>query len=275
MSQVMRVNRASNSINKADTPLVVSIFSATVQNLFIAIILFPSALFADEFLCGIAKGYPPYQFQNANNEAIGFDVDILSMVASESGLPLKIHQDEWDNVVGTMTFTDKLHCIGGMEITPRRQQLFDFTPPYYERKIVVFALRSNQKMNALSDLIGQPVTGDDDSSIENLLLEQGVRGDIRIKRTKSKEQSMELLASGFFQAMIAPKAVGLHLAKQQGIKVKIIYQSEHVSPVAIAVPKGNPILLKTLSKGIEKLISQGEISASYQQWFSNDIAAVK
>ena len=77
---------------------------------------------------------------------------------------------------------------------------------------------------------------------------------------------MRLLASGFYRAMVAPKAVGLYLAKEQNIKVDIIYQSNVVSPVAIAIRKDRPELHAKLSQGIKELQQRHAIKDLYQEW---------
>ena len=70
---------------------------------------------------------------------------------------------------------------------------------------------------------------------------------------------MRLLKSGKFSAMIAPKKVGLYLAKKLYVEVKIIAEVEPGTPVAIAVKKGNLQLLNMLESKLQTLINEGEI----------------
>lgn len=228
--------------------------------------------YADPIRCGIAEGYPPYQFQSSDQQAIGFDVDVLKLLAQHLSRPIDIKQGPWDDMVSTLTFTNKLDCIAGMEITPKRATLFEFTPSYYQRQIVVFKHAQSQNIQSLHDLVSLPITGDNDSTIEAIFHEQGLYQKIRIKRARSKEESMRLLASGTYKAMVAPKAVGLYLAKQQQVDVKIIYQSSESSPVAIAVKKHNSALHQELSEGIRALQQNQSINRLYQQWFARPIS---
>lgn len=64
-----------------------------------------------------------------------------------------------------------------------------------------------------------------------------------------------------------PKAVGLYLAQQMGIEVKILDNPDPGSPVAFAVKRGNHQLLVQIDEALEALISEGEIQRLYEKWF--------
>ena len=80
---------------------------------------------------------------------------------------------------------------------------------------------------------------------------------------------MRLLKEGFFVAMIAPKEVGLYLAKQFDVKVKILDEVVEATPVGIAVKKGEADLLDSLETALQELIKEGKIQELYQKWFHN------
>ena len=218
-------------------------------------------------MCGVAEGYPPYQFTNAQGEPIGFDVDVLRLVFQQAQKNLVIEQMKWDDVMGSLMFTDILDCSGGTEINDERKQYFDFTSPYSTRQIVIFLRADNTAIAKVEDLFDQPVTGDKQSAVELLLKKKGIRNQIRIKATESKEESMRLLKEGFFVAMIAPKEVGFYLAKQLDVNVKILDEVVEESPVGLAVKKGNTELLNLLENALQELMKEGKIQQLYQESF--------
>ena len=219
------------------------------------------------YVCGVAEGYPSYQFTNAQGEPIGFDVDVLRLVFQQAQKNLVIEQMKWDDVMGSLMFTEILDCSGGTEINDERKQYFDFTSPYSTRQIVIFLRADNTTIAKVEDLFDQPVTGDKQSAVELLLKKKGIRNQIRIKATESKEESMRLLKEGFFVAMIAPKEVGFYLAKQLDVNVKILDEVVEESPVGLAVKKGNTELLNLLENALQELITEGKIQQRYQEWF--------
>jgi len=221
------------------------------------------------YVCGVAEGYPPYQFKNEQGEPIGFDVDVLRLVFQQAKKDVVIEQMNWDDVMGRLMFAETLDCSGGTEINEERKQYFDFTSPYSTRQIVIFLRADNTTIAKVEDLFDQPVTGDKQSAVELLLKKKGLRNQIRIKATESKEESMRLLKEGFFVAMIAPKEVGLSLAKQLDVNVRILDEVVEESPVGLAVKKGNTELLNLLENALQELIAEGKIQQRYQEWFHN------
>ena len=141
-------------------------------------------------IAGLSDGYPPYQFKNQKQETTGFDADVLRLIFLQTGNELVFKQGIWDDIVASLIFTDKLDCIGGMEINEARKKYFDFTSPYYHRQIAIFILAENNNIKKLADLIGKRITGDRHSSLETLLAKKGIRDKIRIKGAKSKEESI-------------------------------------------------------------------------------------
>ncbi|QGY41138.1 transporter substrate-binding domain-containing protein [Pseudodesulfovibrio cashew] len=220
----------------------------------------------DEVLrCGLATGYPPYQFKDEKGNPAGIDVEVAKLLAKQMGVRIQFVQDSWDNVVTSLRL-GRLDCICGMEINPKRRIMFEFTPPYYSRRVVVLVLARTKSVNSLEDLKWSVVAGDRHSYIERLLEKRGLKNKIRIHQTKSKDVSMQLLEEGNVLAMIAPKAVAHYLAKKHDVHIKVIEDSDPGSPVAVAVEKGNTKLMIRLQDALVKLEENGRLDAVFSKW---------
>ncbi|MCE9678197.1 transporter substrate-binding domain-containing protein [Shewanella sp. AS1] len=221
---------------------------------------------ATPLICGISLGFPPYQFSE-KQQVTGFDADVARALMAELNQQFEFRQNQWENVLNELR-TEQSDFIVGMEISPIRKQLFDFSLPYYFRKDAIFVLAETQILD-LSDLTNQRIAGDKHSFIENKLKESGSLFDYRLIVTHSKSDSMMLLASGKVAAAIMPKAVGFYLAKQLGLKIRMLPFADYPgTPVAIAVKKGNTQLSARLNQALNRLKSRGEIQRLYQKWFS-------
>lgn len=220
---------------------------------------------ADELVCGIATGFPPYQFQKAG-AVTGFDADVARLVLDRLEEGGGFYQDRWDNVVGKLRF-GRIDLITGMEISGVRKRFFEFSRVYYHRYTVIFVRADNSSVESVEDLYKKVITGDRHSYLESHWEKLGIKGKIRIRQMASKERSMELLFEGKTQAAIMPKAVGLYLAEQMGFKVKILEGIDPGSPVAMAVKKGNRQLLERIDWVLKELMEKGEIDKLYARWF--------
>lgn len=210
-----------------------------------------------QFVCGVAKGFPPYQFIDESGKSAGLDVEVAKMVFKTASLNASLFQDDWEillfNLVHKKTVVDML-C--GAEITAERQKLLDFTIPYYKRRTVLFTLKE-RPIKRIEDLYGKIVAGDLHSSFEKMLGER--KFNIRITKTTTKEESFKKLKDKTVIAVIAPVEVGLYLSKKMGIQTQIFDQGDIGSPVGIAVKKGDQKLINALNAALKKLINDGEI----------------
>ncbi|OHD11249.1 MAG: hypothetical protein A2086_01365 [Spirochaetes bacterium GWD1_27_9] len=242
----------------------INIFLIVIFLLFVSLNIF--SLEKDTYLCGLATGYPPYQYVNEKGETSGIDADVVRLIFDKLKKKVVFQQQSWDDVVAILRFSDKIDCIGGMEVSDVRKEHFDFTISYYERNIALFILETNTSIKEVKDLAGLVITGDRQSFVERKLEAEGLKDKIRIKQTQSKEDSFKLLKTGEVVGVIAPKAVGLYLAKKMGIKVRFLQDPDPGSPVAIAVKKGNTELLNKINKALQELIKEGKIESLKKKW---------
>jgi polar amino acid transport system substrate-binding protein len=227
--------------------------------LFIVVFLHFTAVSAepDLYRCGIAVGFPPYQYADANNQPAGIDYDITTLVFKEAGLNIVFVQSDWDDVLFSLAHrTGKVDLICGAEISAARRQLFDFSDTYYTRHAVLFTLKKSS-IEKISDLYGKVVAGDRHSFFERSLGEN--INLIRIKTTSSKEESFQQLQAGIVEGVIAPKEVGYFISRRKGIAVKVLEETDPGSPVAFAVAKGNTVLLNKINESLRKLVKRGRI----------------
>lgn len=211
----------------------------------------------DTYFCGIATGYPPYQFSDKNGKPMGIDYEVAKKVFEKSGLKVNFVQKPWDDVLFSLMHNDgKIDILCGIEITDLRKKFLFFTSSYYKRNVVIFTLTKNN-INSINDLFGKTITGDRHSYIEELMANN--KSKIRIMQTKSKEESFLKLKSGEVIAVVAPLEVGNYLAKQMGLKIKILQEQDPGTPVAFAVNKSNKELLFKINQSLNELINDGTI----------------
>jgi ABC-type amino acid transport substrate-binding protein len=236
--------------------LQAAIFSATA-------ISFNSSALADA-QAGMATGYPPYQFLY-QGELTGFDVAVANAIYDKLGERLTLNQYDWDNVVSLLRYGE-LDIAIGMEKTDVRQQYFSFSTPYYERQTALFILASNKTAENVRQLVGKRISGDRHSVLEAHLRNLGLRDAIRVEQADSKKDAMAQLAVGEVEAVIMPRRVANYLAAQYGVQLKVLWQPNDATPVAMAVARGNDQLLQKLNQAITLLERDGTLERLRKQW---------
>ncbi len=222
---------------------------------------------ADDLVFAVANGYPPYQFKSEAGTPAGLDVEVVKLVCARLGITTSIVQGPWDDMVTALRI-GRVDCVAGMEVTEKRKNIFDFTSPYYSRRSAMFTLEDNRDIRRLEDLRGLIVAGDRHSYTEKRLSQLDLKQRIRIRQTRSKDQSVRLLKSGDVVAFIAPVAVARYLARRHDVALHMIENSDPGIPVALAVNSGETRLRDLLDAAILELFHDGSMDALLVRWGS-------
>ncbi|TDT89743.1 amino acid ABC transporter substrate-binding protein (PAAT family) [Pseudodesulfovibrio indicus] len=246
----------------------IACFRALLCCLMISCLARPAAALDEVYHCGMALGYPPYQYLDEGGEPDGLDVEVARMVFERMGAKPAFEPGIWDNVVASLRL-DRLDCVAGMEINDERRVFFDFTTPYYSRRVVLFVRAEDRSINGLKDLHLKAVAGDRHSFVERRLQEEGLLRTVRIVKTRTKDESMRMLLQGNVIAVIAPRAVGLSLARRYGMAVRVIDVGDPGSPVGFAVAKGNAELRDRMENALRELEQSGLLQPVLDKWLGS------
>ena len=106
-----------------------------------------SSVFAKDtvkYRCGIANGFPPYQYRDDEGHSLGLDYEVARLVFKKAGLDVVFIQDNWEHLLFNLVHKrDVIDILFGAEVTSERLKLLDFTIPYYKRRIVLFTLKGS------------------------------------------------------------------------------------------------------------------------------------
>jgi polar amino acid transport system substrate-binding protein len=215
--------------------------------------------------------YPPFQFPQGN-KTVGFDVDIIDLVAKKIGAQQEIISMDF-NVIKSGAALNANRCdvaAAGMTILDERKKNLDFSRPYFPEYIALFTKK------------GAGVKTIEEAKAKGLKL--GVQADTTsldmakskgITPTEYKDSGKELLAlqSGAVDAVLQDLPVVNDWMKKPDISSKFEIASE-ISTGAqygIAVKKGgNPALLKVINDTITTAIKDGTWTRIYKQWIGSD-----
>ena len=220
--------------------------------------------------CGVATGFPPYQF-TLDGEPAGLDVDVARAVCARLGKEASFEQRNWDDIVSMLLF-GRIDLVAGMEVNDFRYGYFEFSTSYAKRHDAVFVLE-NSTVKDVEGLFGRVITGDRHSFVELHWKEQGIYQNIRVMQTGTKEEAMALLAQGKTEAAIMPLEVGRYLAWEQEVEVRVLINPDPGSDVAFALRKGQSELLQKINDALRDMEAEGELDALQRKWFCTENGA--
>ena len=166
-------------------------------------------------------GYAPYNWtqpddsngavpiNDSSDYAYGYDVMMAKKIADELGYDLEIVKLDWDSLVPAVQ-SGQVDCvIAGQSITKERQQMVDFTDPYYYASIITLVKEDGDYKDAASveDLKGATVTSQQNTIWYDSCLPQIPDADI-LPAQESAPAMLVALESGKCDAVVTDMPTG-------------------------------------------------------------------
>lgn len=97
--------------------------------------------------------YKPFQFTDASGDVVGFDVDILKLLADDLGVQENVVSMDWNQITSAAVFAaDKCDvAMGGATITDKRAEAVLFSDPYFNATQALL-VKDDSGIKGLADL---------------------------------------------------------------------------------------------------------------------------
>jgi polar amino acid transport system substrate-binding protein len=220
-----------------------------------------------------AESGAPFVFQDPRlpSKMIGFEVDIIKAIAEELGYEnLEFIQNSWDGLIPGLERKDYDLAINGLEITPDRAQVVNFSEAYFITYEVLAVRAGDESIKDLSDLIGRKA-----GTLKGSLAERILRdvGGINVKTYESESNSYADLRNKRIDAVLIDHPVALYYASWNP-DIKILDKKFGEVIYGIVSHKDNDELIKEVNSAISKLATTGKLREIYDKWniWNDDMA---
>jgi polar amino acid transport system substrate-binding protein len=224
-------------------------------------------------------------------EMQGFDVDVAIAIGDALGVETCFATPDWD-IITAGSWADKWDIsVGSMTITTARQQILDFSVPYYYTPAVI-AVRADSGLTSLADLEGQALcvgsatTYDQwlNGDFEGLGLPQSSiyaqpPANVTIVPLPTDQECAQAIAAGrqdFVGYVTSDTVVNANIAA--GFPVVKLGSAVYSEDLAAAVDKSSSLptasLLAEVNRIFNQMHSDGTLSALSLKWFEEDITKV-
>ncbi|MEU5551620.1 basic amino acid ABC transporter substrate-binding protein [Micromonospora sp. NPDC047793] len=212
--------------------------------------------------------YPPFQSKDAAGEVIGFDVDMIDLVAQELGVEQRIVDTPFEGIKsGQDLNTGKCDvAAAGMTITEERQKVMDFSAPYFDATQAML-VKTGKPYKSLDDLRGKKVavqaatTGRDYA--RGLATEKG----LELVEFEDLAAEQQALANGQVEAAINDLPVWTEYIKENPGGFEVAAEFDTGEQYGFSVRKDdNPELLKTINEVLDRAKQDGTYERVYEKW---------
>ncbi|MGH3995301.1 MAG: transporter substrate-binding domain-containing protein, partial [Pseudonocardiaceae bacterium] len=233
-----------------------------------------------KLIVGTGSTNPPWHYEDADGQLVGFDIDIAKLLARglfELTDEQLANREEWSQRLEFVAeaadaripnlLADKIDIVCQfMTVTPLRAQQVEFTIPYY-REAVTLLFLADSPYTGTADITGQGATVailQNPTAVD--MVHNGV-ADAEVSTFDSVANSVLALDSGRVDATAIDLSTAQHYANQSPDKYKVGSDSWQPQTYAFAVKPGDQRWLNWVNTALHEYLA-GLDFAYYQTAFA-------
>ena len=206
-----------------------------------------------------------YFDKNDTRRAVGFEVDLMDVLARRLGLKAKMIRAEWAFLVDDLLAGHSDIIVNGLEIKEERRKKLAFSEPYYiYRQQLTVRDADKDRYATLEDLKGRPIATLKGAEANNVLKSAGWTDALLDQMTDSQTPYTELklkkvdavLQEDVITSYYAPLFPGL------AMEPKTFAPGRY----GIASRKEDQELLAHVGAALESMKKDGSLAAIYRKW---------
>ena len=215
--------------------------------------------------------WAPWTYHDENDNLVGYDVEIGQAIAEKLGVKATFIEGEWDGLLAGLESGRYDLMINGVDITPERQNKYDFSVPYAYNNTAVIVQDNNTSITKMEDLNGKKTANTISSTYAEIAEKYGAT----VTPVDDLAQTIELLLAGRIDATLNAEVSYYDYKKvHPEAPIKIACLDPERTSVAIPMRKGDDAktLRDAVNSALEELLADGTISAISFKYFGVDIS---
>jgi len=233
-----------------------------------------------KLIIGTDPYWPPYQYLDGQGNLIGFEVDLIEMIATRLNLTVEWKTLSFDAIIPEVKAKSIDLGVSGFSVTPERSEVIQYTIPHSVTEGQVIMLNSTAvakgitELTSLTELSGLKCGVESGTTQEAELDDLITAGDIpsgTLSSYSSFAEALTALKTGLIDCVYAETPVSswwiLEAEQQEEEPIVIIY-SRPYWPVAFLAHLDSDILVSKISGELAAIISEGKLDELKTQWKS-------
>ncbi len=208
----------------------------------------------EKIIIGTSADWPPFEWIDANNNFVGFDMDLMKIIAKIQGYEIEIQDIGFDSLIPALQ-SDRIDLMAaGATLTEERLEVADASNTYWSGSQGVMVTEESE-LNIATALIGGKSVGAQRGTTQADWLEENlVQADVNIKLELYETNDLGImdLVNGRIDVFVADTPAAEAFVKNNPIKIvgTINTEEEYV----FYVQKGDPKeILPVINEGLAKV----------------------
>ena len=227
---------------------------------------------AGKITVGLEGDWQPFSFHDESDNLVGFDVEVAQNIAEILGVDADIIEAPWDGLFAGESAGTYDIVVNGVDVTPERENTYDFTDPYaYDHAVLVVA-SDNTDIKEFTDLSGKTTA----NSIGSTYMEIGETYGAEVKGVDTLAETMSMVINKQVDATInAATSVQDYLMQTGETRITVVAQMDEATPYAIPLVKGedNATLRTAINDALKQMKESGKLAELSSKYFGADLTA--
>lgn len=211
--------------------------------------------------------FVPFEMMDQKTgEMIGFDMEIIAEVAERAGFEYDLKTMDFNGIIPALQTGNVDIAIAGITITEEREQIVDFSDPYYDSGLRILVRNSNDQVEELDDLEGQKIGTKIGSTSYDFLVKNLEDGDGVTPYPGSSDMYMALMSGAVDAVFYDAPNVGYFARTKGKGKVKTVGPLYEGQQYGIALKQGSE-WVDEVNEALASIRNDGTYKKIYEKWF--------
>jgi len=215
---------------------------------------------------GTEPEFKRFETKNPDGEIVGFDMDLVKLLAADLGVELEIEEYEFPALIPALVNGKIDLIVSGMTATEERSKTVTFTAPYFHTKLCLL-VHKDSGIEKSSDANGK-----------RIVVKQGTTGQMNAPRLFPDSELTILpgeadcaneVAAGKADAFLYDHLSILEASMQHKKTTRAIFESLSEEPYAMAVRHGDTKFRDRINEFLEKIRADGRHAQLLAAWMSD------
>jgi len=221
---------------------------------------------------GTEPEFKRFETKSPNGEIVGFDMDMVKLLAEDLGVTLKIEEFSFSALIPSLVNGKIDLIVSGMTATEERSKTVTFTDPYFYTKLCLLVHR------------GSGIARASDANGKRIVVKEGTTGhmhapelfpDSELTVLPGEAACANEVATGKADAFLYDHLSIFEAAKQHSQTTFAIYESLSEEPYAMAVRHGDTKFRDRINAFLAKIREDGRHAELEKTWMGDLPDAVR
>ncbi len=212
--------------------------------------------------------YKPFQYKDDASKVIGFDVDIMDLVAKKLGVTQEIVDIPFDQITSGAVFAAKKcdAAAAAVTITDERKKAVLFSDPYFTANQALL-VKADSGITDLAGLSGKVIGVQTDTTGQIYAEKNKDANGYTIKVFDDMPSELAAVQAGTIAGAVNDNGVVYDYAKDNPT-TKVVKEFDTGEQYGILVAQGNTAMATAINDVLKAAKADGSYATVYKKWFN-------